>query len=96
MFATKQTANNKNIKIQFENGKPNLYITESTPELEIASFGFKTEEEAELAIAIAKTLKVYKKEKQNMHSLLHYTWRILGLFEVDFEYQILKVNYYGT
>lgn len=74
---------NKNIKIQFKNGEPNLYITESTPELKIASFGFKTEEEAELAIAIAKTLKAYKKEEPNMHSIIHYTWRILGLFETD-------------
>ena len=76
----------KNIEIKFKNGEPDLYIANySSEKLKVGSFSFafKTEEEAELAIAIAKTLKVYKKEEPNMCSVIRYVWRTLGLFETD-------------
>lgn len=69
----------KNIKIEYKNGVANHYITQSTEDLNIPSLGFDTEEEAELAIAVAKTLKVYNKDIINLNNIMSYVLKVLGI-----------------
>lgn len=69
----------KNIKIEYKNGVANQYVTQKTEDLYIPSLVFDTEEEAELAIAVAKTLKVYNKDNVNLGNIMPYVLRILGI-----------------
>ena len=69
----------KNIKIEYKNGVANHYITQSTEDLHILSLSFDTEEEAELAIAVAKTLKVYNKDIINLDNIMSYVLKVLGI-----------------
>lgn len=69
----------KNIKIEYENGIANRYITQSTEDLRLPSLGFTTEEDAELAVAVAKTLKVHNKNIINLDDTMIYVFRILGI-----------------
>ena len=69
----------KNIKTEYKNGVANHYVTQKTEDLHIPSLGFDTKEEAELAIAIAKTLKVYNKDITNLGNIMSYVLRILGI-----------------
>lgn len=69
----------KNIKIEYKNGVANRYITQSTEDLNISSLSFDTEEEAELAIAVAKTLKIYNKDITNFGNIMSYVLRVLGI-----------------
>ena len=69
----------KNIKIEYKNGVADCYITQRTDDLHIPSLGFTTEEEAELAIAVAKTLKVYNKDITNLGNIMLYVLRVLGI-----------------
>lgn len=69
----------KNIKIEYKNGVANQYVTQKNEELYIPSLVFDTEEEAELAIAVAKTLKVYNKDVVNIGNIMPYVLRILGI-----------------
>ena len=69
----------KNIKIEYKNGVAVHYVTQKTEGLHIPSLGFDTEEEAELAIAVAKTLKVYNKDVINLANIMPYVFRILGI-----------------
>lgn len=69
----------KNIKIEYKNGVANHYITQSTEDLNIPSISFDTEEEAELAIAVAKTLKVYNKDITNLGNIMSYVLKVLGI-----------------
>lgn len=69
----------KNIKIEYENGVADCYITQRTEDLHIPSLGFTTEEEAELAIAVAKTLKAYNKDITNLGNIMPYVLRVLGI-----------------
>ena len=69
----------KNIKIEYKNGVANQYVTQKTEDLYIPSLGFDTEEEAELAIAVAKTLKFYNKDIVNLGNIMPYVLRILGI-----------------
>ena len=69
----------KNIEVEYKNGIVNHYITQSTEDLCLPSLGFTTEEEAELAIAIAKTLKVYNKDITNLGNIMPYVLRVLGI-----------------
>lgn len=69
----------KNIKIEYKNGVADHYVTQKTEDLNIPSLGFDTEEEAELAIAVAKTLKVYNKDIINLDNIMSYVLRILGI-----------------
>lgn len=70
----------KNIKIEYKNGVANQkYVTQKTEDLYIPSLGFDTEEETELAIAVAKTLKVYNKDNVNLGNIMPYVLRILGI-----------------
>ena len=69
----------KNIKIEYKNGVANQYITQKTEDLHIPSLGFDTEEEAELAIAVAKTLKVYNKDIINLNNIMSYVLKVLGI-----------------
>ena len=68
----------KNIKIEYKNGVADHYVTQKTEDLNIPSLGFDTEE-AELAIAVAKTLKVYNKDIINLDNIMTYVLRILGI-----------------
>ena len=69
----------KNIKIEYKNGVAVHYVTQKTEDLHIPSLGFDTEEAAELAIAVAKTLKVYNKDVINLANIMPYVFRILGI-----------------
>lgn len=51
---------NKNISIEYENGVPIKFITESTEDLTLPRFGFEKEEEAEFVVAMAKLLKAHE------------------------------------
>ena len=70
---------NKNIEIEYNNGVADHYITRRTDDLNIPSLGFTTEEEAELAIAVAKTLNAYNKETYNLGNIMPYVLRVLGI-----------------
>ena len=69
----------KNIKIEYKNGVANHYVTQKTEDLHIPSLSFDTEEEAELAIAVAKTLKVYNKDIINLNNIMSYVLKVLGI-----------------
>ena len=69
----------KNIKIEYKNGIANHYIIQSTEDLRLPSLGFTTEEDAELAVAVAKTLKVHNKNIINFDNTMIYVFRILGI-----------------
>lgn len=70
---------NKNIEIKYENGKPILYVTKATEDLDMPSLGFSTQEEAELAIAVVKTLKAYNKSYYNIANIIPYVLRVIGI-----------------
>lgn len=69
----------KNIRIEYENGIANRYITQSTEDLRLPSLGFSTEEDAELAVAVAKTLKAHNKNIIDLDNTMIYVFRILGI-----------------
>ena len=69
----------RNIKIEYKNGIANSYITQSTEDLHLPSLGFAKEEEAELAVAIAKTLKAHNKSIINLDNTMVYVFRVLGI-----------------
>ena len=69
----------KNIKVEYKDGIANHYITQSTEDLHLPSLGFTTEEDAELAVAVAKTLKVHNKNIINLDDTMIYVFRILGI-----------------
>lgn len=69
----------KNIRIEYKNGIANRYITQSTEDLHLSSLSFSTEEEAELAVAVAKTLKAHNKNIINLDDTMIYVFRILGI-----------------
>ena len=69
----------KNIKIEYKNGIANRYITQSTEDLHLPSLSFSTEEEAELAVAVAKTLKVHNKRIIDFDNTMIYVFRVLGI-----------------
>ena len=70
---------NKNVQVGYEKGKVKYYFTKSTDDLKIPSLGFDTQEEAELAVAVAKTLKAYGKDINNLHKDMVYVLRTLGI-----------------
>ena len=70
---------NKNVQVGYEKGKVKYYLTKSTDDLKIPSLGFDTQEEAELAVAVAKTLKVYGKGISNLSKDMVYVLRTLGI-----------------
>ena len=70
---------NKNVQVGYEKGKVKYYLTKSTDDLKIPSLGFDTQEEAELAVAVAKTLKAYGKDICNIHKDMVYVLRTLGI-----------------
>ena len=75
-----------NIEIEYQNGQPKFYVTKSTPELKLPSLGFKTQEEAEFAVAIAKLLKAYNIDYYTNTELIRdiqYVFRVLGLVECE-------------
>ena len=69
----------KNIKVEYKNGRANYYITQSTEDLHLPSLGFTTEEEAELAVAVAKTLKAHNKDITDLDKTMIYVFRVLGI-----------------
>lgn len=76
----------KNIEIEYKDGRPLWYVTKSTPELIMPSMAFSKEEEAELAVAIAKVLNSYGIEINGNSELtrdVQYTFRALGLVESE-------------
>lgn len=72
-----------NIEIKYKDGRPLWYLTKSTPELRMPSMGFKKEEEAELAVAIAKVLNSYGITDSELTRDVQYTFRVLGLVESE-------------
>lgn len=75
-----------NIETEYQNGQPKLYVTKSTPELKIPSLGFKTKEEAEFAVAVAKLLKAYNIDYFTGSEFcrdIQSTFRALGLVESE-------------
>lgn len=70
---------NKNVQVGYEKGKVKYYLTKSTDDLKIPSLGFDTQEEAELAVAVAKTLKAYGKDISNLNKDMIYVFRTLGI-----------------
>lgn len=70
---------NNNVQIGYEKGKVKYYLTKSTEDLKIPSLGFDTEEEAELAVAVAKALKAYGKDISNLSKEMIYVLRVLGI-----------------
>ena len=70
---------NKNVQVGYEKGKVKYYLTKSTDDLKMPSLGFDTQEEAELAVAVAKTLKAYGKDITNLNKDMVYVLRTLGI-----------------
>ena len=70
---------NKNVQVGYEKGKIKYYLTKSTDDLKIPSLGFDTQEEAELAVAVARTLKAYGKDVSNLSKDMVYVLRTLGI-----------------
>lgn len=70
---------NKNVQVGYEKGKVKYYLTKSTDDLKMPSLGFDTQEEAELAVAVAKTLKAYGKDISNLNKDMVYVLRTLGI-----------------
>lgn len=70
---------NKNVQVGYEKGKVKYYLTKSTDDLKIPTLGFDTQEEAELAVAVAKTLKAYGKDISNLSKDMVYVLRTLGI-----------------
>lgn len=70
---------NKNVQVGYEKGKVKYYLTKSTDDLKIPSLGFDTQEEAELAVAVAKTLKAYGKDISNLSKDMVYVLRTFGI-----------------
>ena len=69
----------ENIKTVYKNGVASYYNTQSTEELHIPSLGFTKEEEAELAVAVAKTLKAHNKSIADLGNTIVYVFRVLGI-----------------
>lgn len=69
----------KNIRIEYKNGIASRYITQSTEDLHLPSLSFSKEEEAELAVAVAKTLKAHNKNIIDLDNTMIYVFRILGI-----------------
>ena len=69
----------KNIRIEYKNGIADRYITQSTEDLHLPSLSFSTEEDAELAVAVAKTLKAHNKNIIDLDNTMIYVFRILGI-----------------
>lgn len=76
---TKVDTKNANVQIGYENGEIKYYLTKATEDLKIPSLGFDTEAEAELAVAVAKTLKAYGKDITNLSKDMIYVLRTLGI-----------------
>lgn len=71
--------NNKNVQIAYENGKIKYYLTKATEDLKIPSLGFDTEEEAELAVAVAKALKAHDKDTRHLNTIMPFVFRVIGV-----------------
>ena len=71
----------KNIELQSKDGQADMYITKSTDDLKLPSMGFKREEDAELAIAIAKAIRAREGRDywMEMHDAVKYVFRALNL-----------------
>ena len=69
----------KNIRIEYKNGVIDRYVTQSTEYLHLPSLSFATEEEAELAVAVAKTLRIHNKSIINLDNTITYVFRVLGI-----------------
>ena len=69
----------KNIKVEYKDGIANHYITQSTEDLHLPSLGFTKEEEAELTVVVAKTLKAHNKSITNLDKTMTYVFRVLGI-----------------
>lgn len=70
---------NENIQIGYENGKFKFFCTKATEGLKIPSLGFDTQEDAELAVAVAKVLKAHGKDITNLSKDMIYVFRVLGV-----------------
>ena len=76
---------NPNIKATYKNGDVEYYVTTSTQELHLPSLAFKREEDAELAVAIAKAFEArgmtYGEIGKHLRDDLKYVFRVLGFVD---------------
>ena len=70
---------NANVQIAYEDGKIKYYFTKATEDLKIPSLGFDAQEDAELAVAVAKALKAHDKDTRNLDKDMIYVFRVLGI-----------------
>lgn len=70
---------NENIQIGYEKGQFEFFLTKATEGLKIPSLGFDTQEDAELAVAVAKALKANGKDITNLNKDMIYVFRVLGI-----------------
>jgi hypothetical protein len=59
--------------------KEQWFITESSDDLKMPSFMFHNQEDAELAVAMAKSMQLRGLDVWNMHHEIKYVFRMLGL-----------------
>ena len=76
---TKVDTKNANVQIGYENGEIKYYLTKATEDLKIPSLGFDTQEEAELAVAVAKTLKAHDKDTRYLNTIMPFVFRVIGV-----------------
>ena len=70
---------NENIQIGYEKRQFKFFLTKATEGLKIPSLGFDTQEDAELAVAVAKALKAHGKDISNLDKDVKYVFRSLGI-----------------
>lgn len=76
---TKVNTKNANVQKCYEKGEIKYYLTKATENLKIPSLGFETQEDAELAVAVAKALKAHGKDITNFNKDMIYVFRVLGI-----------------
>lgn len=76
---TKVDTKNANVQIGYENGEIKYYLTKATEDLKIPSLGFDTQEDAELAVAVAKTLKAHDKDTRHLNTIMPFVFRVIGV-----------------
>lgn len=76
---TKVDTKNANVQIGYENGEIKYYLTKATEDLKIPSLGFDTQEDAELAVAVAKALKAHDKDTRHLNTIMPFVFRVIGV-----------------
>ena len=70
----------KNVKTEYKNGVASLFITQTSDDIHLPNLGFEREEDAELAVAIAKALHARGKSYwSDLPKLVKFTFRLIGI-----------------